>query len=314
MPAQDPASGPNRRRRPAFEGLESRSLLSAGAFPAIGPTTSPSFDGITPLPAIPSSLRTPPTYSLLQGYLGQIAQTAANPGRATLGYATKNPNALDLQVSQTNAPPASPTPAEVAREYFTANFVGRYTIAPGRQIGQALTIHAYNTFEAGSNQSLKGKAQLILFTPSSTAGPAPGGSTVTVPGGQVTGLFSFFGQNFLQSGNLAIADVGTTNQQGPTINGITYPGSPPDLSGPTTLQSVNGRLLPTQMPWAFDTTSAGAYTAPLGFTQGGGQLSIRYTPDARPKTGTLGSGKIEVLLQGLMHTSTILNVVDKGFN
>ncbi len=312
MPAQLPASGPNRRRRPAFEGLESRSLLSSG-LPAIGPTTSPSFGGLTPLPSIPPGLRTTPTPAVLGGYVSQLAAAPM----ASLGYATKNGGALDAPISLTNVPPASPTPAEVAREYFTANFVGRYTIGPGRMAGQALTIHAYNTLEVGSNQSLKGKAQLILFTPSSTAGASPGGATVIVPGGQVTGLSSFFSQNFLQSGNLAIADIGTTNQPPPIINAqgvTTAPGSRPDLSGPTTLQSVNGLLLPTQMPWAFDTTSAGAYTAPLGFTQGGGQLSIRYTPDAHPKGGNLGSGKIEVLLQGLMHTSTILNVVDKGFN
>ena len=297
MRAHDPASGPNRRRHPAFEGLESRSLLSAGALPAIGPTAAPGFAGTSPLPSIPSSLLTAPSYALLQTYANQV-QSDATP--ADLGYATKNKNALDARPTPTN-----PTAAEVAREYFTASFTGRYTIGAGRQAGQALTIHANDTSGAASNQSLNGKAQLILFTPSTTAGAAANGSTVTVPGGQVTGLMSFFAQNYLQSGNLVIADVGTTNQPA---------ASAPDLSGPTTLKSIQGQLLPTQMPWAFDTTSAGAYTAPLGFTEGGGQLTIKYTPDAHPKPGTLGSGKIQVLLQGLMHTTTILNVVDKGFN
>ncbi len=306
---------PTRPRRPAFEGLEPRSLLS-GLLPAIGPTASPGFEGITPTPNIPSSLRTAPTYALLQNYVRQIQ---ASPP-AGLGFATKNAAALDARPALTD-----PTPAEVAREYFTANFVGRYTVGAGRQVGQALTIHANNTFEAGSNQSLKGKAQLILFTPTSPAQAASPGGTVAVPGGQVTGLMSFFDQNFLQSGNLAIADVGTTNQSLGTAavpaNPATgaaavaaMPASAPDLSGPTTLQDVKGLLLPTSMPWAFDATSAGAYTAPAGFTQGGGQIAIKYTPDAHPRAGTLGSGKIEVLLQGLMHTSTILNILDKGFN
>ena len=73
-------------------------------------------------------------------------------------------------------------------------------------------------------------------------------------------------------------------------------------------------MLPTEAPWALDGTSAGAYTAPAGFTQGGGQLSIVYTPDKHPQAGTLGSGKVVFLLQGLMNTSSILNVVDKGIN
>jgi hypothetical protein len=269
----------------SFEGLESREVPSTASLPPIGPTTSPGFDsGTTPLPKVPANLIQPPTYALLQQYVNQVHTTAANP--VPSGYATK------VQALDPTPVPTNPTPAEVAREYFVGKFIGRYTIGPGRQAGQALTIHAYNTYEAGSNQFLKGKAQLILSTSS-----APSGTPVS-------GLVSFFTQSFLQSGNLLIIDVGKTNQTA----------GAPDLSAPTVMTHVGGLLLPTQASWAFDTTSGGAYTAPMGFTQGGGQLSIAYTPDATPKAGTLGSGKIEVLLQGLINVSSILNATDKGYN
>lgn len=302
-----PDGPPRRRRSLGFEGLEARQLLSAGHLPAIGPTPSPSFAGGTPLPHIAEGLLPTPTPGLLQQYASQIrsagsasrATSAANSVPFATGYAIKNPAQYDGPPVLTN-----PTPGEVAREYFLAKFEGRYTVGPGRFAGQALTIHAGSTFEAGTNQFLKGKAQLILFTPSDVPAVPPWQTSVDLPGGRVTGLVSLFAQNYTQSGNLPIIDVGATNQST----------GAPDLFGPTTLTSVGGLMLPTEMPWAFDNTSAGAYTAPVGFTQGGGRLSIRYVPDSHPRGGAMGSGRIVVLLQGLMNTSSILNGLDKGFN
>jgi len=274
----------NRRRRLGFEAMEARDLLSGGFTPVLGgPTVAPSFAGqATPPPSFPRALQ--PDLALVPGFQSRAFGTATTP--AFSPYATKV--GIESASSMT-----TPTPAEVAREYFVAKFLGSYTIGPGRFQGQALTIHASSRVQGGSNQFLKGKAQLLLSTPSDSAR------------GQVTGLVSLFAQNYLQSGNLLIIDVGRSNQVGTT---------PIQTGGPATLSNVDGQLLPTQMPWAFDTTSAGAYTAPVGFTQGGGQLSIVYTPDRRPQKGTLGSGKVVFLLQGLINTSSILNVVDKGIN
>ncbi len=301
---QTPARPTRKRRRPDFEGLEARELLSVAAPPRIGPTPSPSFAGVTPLPHISTAFG--PELNL--GQLRQLANGIAAGGPAPASaFATKNLGALDVPANPTN-----PTAAEVARQYFIAKFQGSYTIGAGRNAGQALTIHAVSRVQGGSNQFLKGKAQFILFTPSATPPPDVfGGTTATIPAAStspVTGVVALLAQNYLQSGSSVIIDVGQTNQ--PPTSGST----PIQAGGPTVLSDVNGLMLPTQTPWAFDTTSAGAYTAPAGFTSGGGQMSIRYTPDPHPKGGNLGSGKVEFLLQGVINTSSILNNVDKGFN
>ena len=273
-------TSPRNRRRLGFEGLEGRELLAAIV---LGPTTAPAFDsGTTPLPSFPAGLQPDP--SLVPQF---EARAFATTTTAPAAYAAKT-SLPDLQ-----PPPTNPTPAEVAREYFVAKFVGTYTIGPGRFAGQALTIHASSRVEGGSNQFLKGKAQLLLSTP------------VDPTTGQTTGLVTLFSQNYLQSGSSVIIDVGRTDQPGVTAI---------QTGGPTTLSGVGGLQLPTQAPWALDTTSAGAYTAPAQFVQGGGELSIVYTPDKKPKAGTLGSGKVVFLLQGLLNNSSILNVVDKGIN
>ena len=287
QPARTPAGSPRtRRRRLGFEGLEPRDLPS-GATAAVlgGPTTAPSFaSGTTPLPSFPRGLQ--PNLSLVPGFETQ----AFLPPTPTANSAYAANTHLDQRTNET-----SPTPNEVARQYFLAKFEGSYTIGPGRFQGQALTIHASSRVQGGSNQFLKGKAQFLLSTPADPAN------------GTVTGVVSLFAQNYLQSGNLVIIDVGNSNQVQQAI-------TPVQTGGPTTLSNVNGQMLPTQMPWAFDATSAGAYGAPSGFTQGGGQLSIVYTPDKHPRAGTLGSGKVTFLLQGLINTTSILNVVDKGIN
>ncbi len=273
-----------RRRRLGFEGLESRELLSAA--PVLGgPNVSPSFAGSpTPLPSFPRGLR--PDLALVPQF--QAAAFSASP--------SNSPYAARVALLDAPGPTTDPTPAEVAREYFVAKFEGSYTVGPGRFQGQALTVHAFSRVQGGSNQFLKGKAQILLSTP---ADPSTG---------RVTGLVSLFTQNYLQSGNLLIIDVGGTNQPPSTTP------TPVQTGGPTVTSNVGGLALPTQVPWAFDATSAGAYTAPSGFTQGGGQLSVVYTPDRHARAGTLGSGKVVFLLQGLINTSSILNVVDKGIN
>ena len=274
-------SPPRNRRRLGFEGLEGRELLAA----VLGPTTAPGFDsGTSPLPSFPSGLRPDP--SLVPQFEARAFATTTTA--APSAYAVKPADILDAEPTSTD-----PTPAEVAREYFVAKFQGTYTIGPGRFSGQALTIHASSRVEGGSNQFLKGKAQLLLSTP------------VDPTTGQTTGLVTLFAQNYLQSGSSVIIDVGRTDQPGVT---------PIQTGGPTILSGVGGLQLPTQAPWAFDDTSAGAYTAPAQFVQGGGELSIVYTPDKTPKAGTLGSGKVVFLLQGLLDNSSILNVVDKGIN
>jgi len=189
-----------------------------------------------------------------------------------------------------NEPPGTPTPREIHRQIFAARWIARYTIGPPRFSDRASTIHLYSA-TGGSNQFLKGKFQIALFTPANPgATPTPGNPYAN----QVTGTAGIFPQNYLQTGAVLVLD----------LNATPAPGSSPDA-------------LPTQLTWTFDSTSAGNYSTPTGilpgsgFTQGTGSVDIKYIPDAHPQPGTMGSGMAIVTFQGLLNYSQLTSGISK---
>lgn len=208
-------------------------------------------------------------------------------------------------------PPGTPqpTPAEVQRESFTARTVGYYTVGPGRFSTQSLTIHGYGK-KATSNFSGRMRFQFYIFEPSSS-------------NGTVTGVLNLLPANALNTGSTLIFD----------------------LSGPTGTE-VHG--LPTHLNWVHDSTSGtmftGAGTAIPGFSNfpgnylnsdgmltsplangnppssvnnwnmGVGDVRFQFIPNAHHRDGTLGSGRVIMVLHGLLNSSGALNPADKGYN
>jgi hypothetical protein len=125
-------------------------------------------------------------------------------------------------------------------------------------------------------------AQLFLVEPNPV--PATAGYTP-----KVQGLGSNFPYSTLNSGDNLITDLTGTAGVG---------------------QQVGQFVLPTQLTWYQDPTGTGGYTTPLNFGAGGGSLRMDWIPDKTPAPGTLGSGHVIWLYQGLANTSGILNGID----
>ena len=97
----------------------------------------------------------------------------------------------------------------------------------------------------------------------------------------ITGVAGLFPQDLLQSSSALVLDLSGTSSLWFRLD------RSPDSS------NLDLRL----------NTSAGAYAAPVGFDQGAGTLDITWIPDARPRAGTMGSGKVIITFQGLINTS-----------
>jgi hypothetical protein len=217
--------------------------------------------------------------------LSHVVPHAARPVPAGLPDPAVIQQAVQLLYGPNSQTPMTPTPAAVRRQLFAARWVGQYTIGPPRFSDRASTIHAYGV-AGGSNQFLKGKFDLELFPPADPgATPTPGNPYVN----QLTGVAGLFPQNILQSSSALVLD----------LNGTSTAGS--------------GTLaLPTHLTWTYDfNTSAGAYAAPVGFTQGTGTLDLKWMPDAHPLPGTQGSGKVIITFQGLINGSRLVSPVSK---
>jgi hypothetical protein len=274
MQSHDPRGRrlPNRgSRQPVFESLEPREMPSSGLTAGGARAVARAESAIVAQPDSPNGLlgkRAPGSF-LNPAVLAQVAS----------------------KLYRADVPPGVPTRREIRRQTFTARWVGQYTIGPPRFSDRASTIHLYGV-SGGSNEFLKGKFQMSLFPPADpSATPTPGNPYAN----QITGIADLFGQNYLQSGSMAVLD----------INGTPAPGS-------------NPQALPTQLTWTYDfNTSAGPYAAPggvapgSGFTQGAGTLEIQWIPDAHPLPGTKGSGQVVVTFQGLINTSQIVSGVSK---
>jgi hypothetical protein len=216
-----------------------------------------------------------------------------------------------------------PTGAEIKRQRFTENFVGRYFVGPPRFSNQAATIQIYsNGKNVTSNQFLHGRGELLLFPP---ADPNATPSTNDPVAGRVTGLSTTFPSNVLSTGNALFLDL--TNLPGVASN------------DPRALDHG----LPSHLAFTFDALSGGIYSAPefqttppvetnavtgapifplLGasggavsvFSTGTGVVDITYIPDRHPRSGTLGSGVAIVTMQGLINNTGTLYAQNKRIN
>jgi hypothetical protein len=323
-----------RQYRPSLERLEARDLPSASHF--IGASLS---DGGAQRPASDLRVWTGPTQR----------QSLAGPSGAPSGHGASSPTPawVDQSLLQTLAralyapvtttapfkvgtevfPPGTyavpqPTPAEVQRESFWAEFVGKYYVGPPRFSNQAATIHIYsNGPSVTSNQFLKGRAQVLLSPP---ADPTAAPSTNDPAAGRVTGLVAIFPLNVLQGSsqfyldatNLPgvasndpnaldhgmpsrlqlLLDVGTTSGIYATV---TYATTPPTVTNPSTGQAeplVGG--------------SGGA----VAYTQGVGVLDIKYSPPQHRGPGAIQTGTVLVRIQGVTNLSGVQNALYKGIN
>jgi len=236
-----------------------------------------------------------------------------------------------------------PTPAEIRRETFSSRFVGNYTVGPPRTADRASTIRIYsNGRDAGANQFLHGRAQLLILPPADP-GTKPDPATNPIAG-LVVGVANFVSSNYLQtSGNLPL-DL--TNRPGVASD------DPGALS----------HGLPSRLAWTLDQAGAGVYTSPtytfdtflgsaapgvptspgkgttpsspvdappgpgapgvapggtggaVAWQAGAGEVDLTYLPDRRPKPGTLGSGRVVVKFLGLFNNPGDLDAIDKMLN
>ena len=183
-------------------------------------------------------------------------------------------------------PNPQPTQAEVSREYFTARLSGTYTVTAGHFAGQAATVKIAST-TVSSNQFAHGKGQVIIETAADAAGnPDPTASFF--------GTAAIFPENTIYSGESVVLDL----EGNPSTN----------PSPATAAYDQNG--LPTHMVWVPDTASGTGYTGANGFGQGYGDMDAVYHPDKHPQKGTIASGKVTMLYQGLINKAGILSYDD----
>jgi hypothetical protein len=216
-----------------------------------------------------------------------------------------------------------PSAEEIHRETFWAEFVGHYSVGPPRFSNQSATIHIFsNGRNVSSNQSLSGRAQVLLFPP---ADPAAKPTTEDPVAGQVVGLISFFAANALQSGTVLLAEA--TNLPGVASNdpGALDHGLPSKLAFQIDPGGVSGGTYSTPMyattpPTITDPATGAALSLTGGsggavaFNQGAGIIDIQYIPDNRLRSGASQSGTVVVRMQGLINVTGVLNPLYKGIN
>jgi hypothetical protein len=298
-----------RRYRPGLEGLEARELPSAvpvaGAVPAHTERATPGRGG--PAPSWVNE-------GLLQG----LARALYAP------VTTATPIQVGGQVFPAGTYPVpQPTPAEVRRQTFWVEFVGRYWVGPPRFANQSATIHIYsNGRSVTSNQFLQGRAQVLLFPP---ADPTATPTTNDPVAGRVAGLVSLFTSNVLQSGSVLFAEA--TNVPGVASNdpAALDHGLPSHLSFAIDPAGVSGGLYSvpqfhTTPPTLTDSASGqpllalGGSGGAVAFNQGAGVLDIKYSPDNHLRDGARQSGTVIVRMQGLNNLTGVLNPLFKGIN
>jgi hypothetical protein len=337
MPVGDPAKCPRRRRySPSLEGLEVRALLTAphpsGHLADLPNPSGPSLNLIvanSPGAAAISrpASRVPPTKG----------QTTATPPWVnesliqTLAAKVSAPitTTVPIKIGNTVFPPGTypvpqPTQAEIHRETFWAEFVGRYSVGPPRFSNQAVTIHIYsNGRDARSNLFLSGRAQVLLFPP---ADPTATPTTNDPLAGQVVGLVTLFPANVLQSGTSFFLDA--INLPGVASNDPSAldHGLPSrlqlilDPSAPVGGMGLTASSLTT--PPVQTNANTGQAIAPIGgsagaaaYNQGLAVLDIKYSPDNRLRAGAEQSGVVLVRMQGVIKpTGGVSNILYPGIN
>jgi hypothetical protein len=325
-------SSKKRQYLPALEGLEVRDLLSATAVRASarhpsGPNLNLEVASVTAAYAGASSVNlsnapqakssvTPSwvSESFLQSVASQLYSPVTTTTSITVGNQTFPPGTYTVP---------QPTPSEIRRQTFWLQFQGTYSVGAPRFSNQSSTVHIYSDGRsATSNQSLNGRAQIIVFPP---ADPTMTPTTLDPIAGQVTGLMSFFSANILQSGSVLFAEV--TNVPGVASNDPTAldHGLPSHLEFLIDPGGVSGGVYGTP---AYATTPATITNASTGqpqgliggnggavaFNQGAGVVDIKYIPQRGPHGAIAQSGKVIVRVQGLINTTGVLNPIYAGIN
>jgi hypothetical protein len=213
-------------------------------------------------------------------------------------------------------PVPQPTPAEIRRETFWAEFVGHYYVGAPRFSSQSSTIHIYsNGRDVTSNQTLNARAQVLLLPP---ADPSASPTTNDPMAGQVAGLLSLFPANALQSGSSLFASM--TNLPGVASNdpAMLDHGLPSHLQFTLDTGGVTGGVY--SVPAYTVTTAAGQSSQIVGGNggavsfQGGGEIDITYIPTNHLRAGARQSGTVIVRVQGLINTTGVTNPLYKGIN
>lgn len=205
-----------------------------------------------------------------------------------------------------------PTPQEVQRESFVNKSLGRYTVGPGRFNTQALTIHGYAKLST-SNVSSKTLVQYAIFEPTNPSQP-------------VYGQFNIFPRNVMNSASSILLDV-----QGPTgteVNGLpthlywvndissngmftgtgfTFPGT-----GNFPGSYINSQGAPANPPPG--SPGGGPPSSVVNWVMGFGDMAFKYIPDRHPLKGTLGSGRVVVVVKGLLNSSGAQSTIQKNYN
>ena len=257
-----------------------------------------------------TSTETPPWVS--ESLLQELAKTLYAP------ITTTTPTTVDGQTF----PPGTysvpqPTPSEIRRETFWAEFVGHYSVGAPRFSNQSATIHIYSDGRnVTSNQSLNGRAQLLLFPP---ADPTATPTTLDPVAGKVTGLFSLFAANALQSGTVLFAEVTNLPNVASSDPSMLDHGLPSQMQFIIDPNGVSGGIYSTP---AYTVTTAsgqsslitGGSGGAVAFNQGGGVVDIKYIPTNHLRAGASQSGTVIVRLQGLINTTGVTNPLYKGIN
>jgi hypothetical protein len=209
------------------------------------------------------------------------------------------------------------TPSEIHRETFWAEFVGHYSVGAPRFSNQSSTIHIFSDGRnVTSNQSLDGRAQLLIFPP---ADPTASPTTLDPVAGKVTGLFSFFAANALQSGTVLFAEVTNLPDVASSDPSMLDNGLPSQLQFIIDPNGVSGGIYSTP---AYTVTTAsgqsslitGGSGGAVAFNQGGGVVDIKYIPTNHLRAGASQSGTVIVRMQGLINTTGVSNPLYSGIN
>jgi hypothetical protein len=314
-----------RRYRPCLEGLEVRELPSTlhvvGAGRGHGDTKGPYLNLVeqkatTSTPADRTSTSrgasTGTPHWVSESLLQQLAKTLYAPITTT----------TPITVGGQTFPPGTysvpqMTTSEIRRQTFWAEFVGHYSVGAPRFSNQSATIHIYSDGRnVTSNQSLNGRAQLLIFPPSDpTATP----TTLDPVAGKVTGLFSLFAANALQSGTVLFAEVTNLPNVASSDPSMLDNGLPSQLQFLIDPNGVSGGIYSTP---AYTVTTAsgqsslitGGSGGAVAFNQGGGVMEIKYIPTNHLRAGASQSGTVIVRMQGLINTTGVTNPLYSGIN
>ena len=322
-----------RRCRPCLEGLEDRDLMSASAVHAAGArdqatpslnlmvaSETAAYGGVSSASvsnAVAGKRSGTPAWvneSFLQSLVGQLYGPVTTTTPITVGNQTFPPGTYSVP---------QPTPREVQRQSFWAEYQGTYTVGAPRFSNQSATIHIYSDGRSvTSNQFLNGRGQLLLFPPSDpTATP-----TILDPiAGKVTGLMSLFAANILQSGSVLFAEVSNVPGVASSDPSALDHGLPSQLEFTIDPGGLSGGVYSTPAYTTTPPTITNADTgqaAPLtggsggavAFNQGAGLVDIKYIPTRGRHGAALQSGKVIVRVQGLINTTGVLNPIYAGIN